>query len=71
MSTWTYSRYRAALKRDGKIFAIVTPNLSDGLSRDDAKLLVGLLNNGEQFRELMSAGDTLLKAKRTQVKASK
>ena len=42
-SGWSYSTYRAALRKDGELFAIVTPNGSDALSPEDAKTLVDAL----------------------------
>jgi hypothetical protein len=41
---WTYSGYRATLKRNGKFFAIVTPNGSDALSERDREILLAKLN---------------------------
>jgi len=41
---WSYSRYRATLKRDGKFFAIVTPDGKNALSKDDAATLLNILN---------------------------
>lgn len=41
---WTYSFYRASLKRHGKPFAIVSPDGRNALSFDDAKILLDALN---------------------------
>lgn len=44
MSKWTYNRYRATLLRDGKFFALVTPDGRDRLSDQDASDLLAELN---------------------------
>ena len=43
MNNWSYSQYRATLKRDGKFFALVTPNGSDALSPTDERILMDAL----------------------------
>jgi hypothetical protein len=42
--TWTYSPYRAMLRKDGKAFAIVTPDGRNALSKKQAKELLEALN---------------------------
>lgn len=41
---WTYSRHRATLKRDGIIFAIVSPNGKEALDPEDEAILLTALN---------------------------
>lgn len=41
---WTYSPYRATLKRGGKTFAIVTPDGTNALNKADQKTLLDALN---------------------------
>ncbi len=43
---WTYNKYRAALLKNGKVFAFVTPNGADALSETDANELLAELNAG-------------------------
>ena len=45
---WTYSPYRAMLRKNGETFAIVTPDGRDSLSRSAAKELLSLLNKGRK-----------------------
>lgn len=45
-TVWTYSRMRATLKKNGRAFAIVTPDGSNALSLEDEKTLLDLLNRG-------------------------
>ena len=47
---WTYSPYRAMLRKDGEHFAIVTPDGRNALTPEDAKLLVDRLNDTEHLR---------------------
>lgn len=42
---WTYSRYRATLKKDGKTFAIVTPDGRNALALADEERLLSALNS--------------------------
>jgi len=46
--SWTYSRYRATLRKNGRFFAIVTPDGSEGLSRPAEKILLKALNKSDQ-----------------------
>lgn len=41
---WTYSTYRATLKRDGETFAIVTPDGRNALKPAAIKVLLQALN---------------------------
>ena len=41
---WSYSHYRASLYLDGEMFAIVTPDGRNSLSKKHAKLLLEALN---------------------------
>ena len=41
---WSYSTHRATLERDGKPFAIVTPDGRNHLSEEDQKTLLRALN---------------------------
>lgn len=43
---WEYSHYRASLRRNGKPFAIVTPDGKNALNPFDAFLLLKALNGG-------------------------
>jgi hypothetical protein len=43
---WTYSAYRATLKKDGKFFAFVTPDGRDCLGPVQIKELLNALNAG-------------------------
>lgn len=45
-ATWEYSHYRAILRRNGKPFAIVTPDGKNALIPLDAFLLLKALNGG-------------------------
>lgn len=47
---WEYSFYRSILRMDGKAFAIITPDLKNALSAEDATLLVATLNEAESLR---------------------
>jgi hypothetical protein len=49
--TWTYSSYRALLRRNGKAFAIVTPDGTNALSNTDAKVLLSALNGRPKRRK--------------------
>lgn len=42
---WTYSRYRATLKKNGKTFAIVSPDGRNALSDADTETLLRALNS--------------------------
>ncbi len=42
---WTYNSYRAMLYRNNVRFAIVTPDGSNALSKEDTTLLLKTLNN--------------------------
>ena len=42
---WTYSRYRATLSKNGKFFAIVSPDGNNALSQEDMVELVKDLNH--------------------------
>jgi hypothetical protein len=42
--SWTYSRYRATLRKNGRFFAIVTPDGSEVISRQAEKELLAALN---------------------------
>lgn len=44
---WTYSFYRATLKRDGQSFAIVTPDGRNALSKRKADELLRILNDND------------------------
>jgi hypothetical protein len=41
---WTYSPYRAMLRRNGKNFAIVTPDGRNALNKKDSASLLRKLN---------------------------
>ena len=45
-ATWEYSHYRASLRRNGKPFAIVTPDGKNALNPFDAFVLLKALNGG-------------------------
>ena len=45
-ATWEYSRYRATLKRNGRTFAIVTPDGRNALNPFDEFVLLKALNGG-------------------------
>lgn len=45
-ATWEYSRYRATLKRNGRTFAIVTPDGRNALNPFDEFVLLKTLNGG-------------------------
>lgn len=45
-ATWEYSHYRASLRRNGKPFAIVTPDGKNALNPFDAFVLLQALNGG-------------------------
>ena len=42
---WTYSRYRAMLRKDGKAFAIVSPDGRNALADADIETLLRALNS--------------------------
>lgn len=50
---WQYGPYRATLRRDGKIFAIVTPDGTNALDPVDASILIDLLCAGETYKRLV------------------
>lgn len=41
---WTYNPYRASLSRNGKTFALVTPDGRNALSEADRAILLDALN---------------------------
>lgn len=43
---WTYSEYSATLRKNGKAYAIVTPDGSNALELPKIQELLGLLNGG-------------------------
>lgn len=45
-ATWEYSHYRASLRRNGKPFAIVTPDGKNALNPFDTFVLLKALNGG-------------------------
>jgi hypothetical protein len=45
---WTYNRYRASLYKDGKIFALMTPDGKNEISPEQAEELLKDLNAGAQ-----------------------
>lgn len=49
---WTYSSYRATLRKDGQFFAVVSPNGNDALHPNDAVRLIETLQRGEKATEL-------------------
>lgn len=56
---WSYSAYRASLRRDGKLFAIVSPDGVNELPKEQADKLVKSLNAIDQLRELVTVpGET-------------
>lgn len=52
---WTYSQYRATLRKDGNFFAIVTPNGRDALSETAANELLALLNRHNPAESALNA----------------
>lgn len=50
---WTYSRYRATLKKDGKIFAIVSPGGQNALSDADTETLLRALNSEKKLDTIL------------------
>ena len=53
---WTYSSYRATLYRNGKRFALVTPDARIALTEDDANTLLAALNGPTRSRPPIPAG---------------
>ncbi len=49
---WEYSRYRATLKRDGKFFALVTPDGNNALTEEDKETLLEALNAQTELNEV-------------------
>jgi hypothetical protein len=49
---WTYSSLNATLKKDGKFFAIVTPDGQNALSPESAVELVNTLTAGSSVLHL-------------------
>jgi hypothetical protein len=49
-ATWEYSRYRATLKRNGRTFAIVTPDGKNALNPFDEFVLLKALNGGSNTK---------------------
>jgi hypothetical protein len=45
---WEYSPFSASIRKNGKLFAIATPDGVNHLNKDDAKLLIDALNAHEQ-----------------------
>lgn len=55
LPVWSYSGYRALLRRNGVNFAIVTPDGRNAVDLEDSQRLVDLLNAGERAPALFSA----------------
>lgn len=49
---WEYSVYRATLKRNGKFFALVTPNGNDALGAKEKKTLLDALSAEQELKEV-------------------
>jgi hypothetical protein len=56
-ATWEYSRYRATLKRNGRTFAIVTPDGRNALNPFDEFVLLKALNGGSNDKLRHGAND--------------
>jgi hypothetical protein len=55
MSEWSYSSYRAKLSRNGKLFALVTPDGRSALSPKDACILLNALECQSKLKKLQKA----------------
>lgn len=62
--TWTYSPQRALLRKDGKAFAIVTPDGHNALPPEKAKELLDVLNGPQMYSLKLSWSKPAVKVKK-------
>ena len=77
MNDWSYAPYSATLKRNGKFFAIVTPDTLEALSPEDERILLDALcqtkleNLQSAVREHATEMDTIMKGPSTYERGQK